>query len=86
MDDLSIITPMKSYEEVIGLWPSLAELASDAGKTEEQVRKWKSRKWIPSSSWPDVAEAAAKKKYPVDLQLLASLRNTKGKGGKRARV
>ena len=70
---------MKNYSEVIDLWPSLAELASDAGKTEEQVRKWKFRKWIPSSSWLDVADAAAKRKFPVDLQLLASLRDMKGK-------
>ena len=70
---------MKNYSEVIGLWPSLAELASDAGRTEEAVRKWKERKWIPSSSWLDVADAAAKRKFPVDLQLLASLRDMKGK-------
>lgn len=69
---------MKSYQEVIGLWPSPAELASDAGKTAESVRKWKERDWIPPSAWPDVVEAAEKRKYPVNLQLLASLRKRKG--------
>ena len=77
---------MKSYEEVIGLWPSLAELASDAGKSEEAVRKWKERKWIPPVAWLDVAQAAAKRNYPVDLQLLASLRAMKGRCAKRARA
>lgn len=70
---------MKSYQEVIGLWPSPAVLASDAGKSQESVRKWKERDWIPPAAWPDVAEAAAKRKYPVDLQLLASLRKHKGR-------
>lgn len=70
---------MKSYKDVIGLWPSPMDLAVDAGKTAEQVRKWISRSWIPPSSWPDVAEAAARRKYPVDLQLLASLRKSKSR-------
>jgi hypothetical protein len=84
LDKLSIITSMKSYSEVIGLWPSLAELASDTGKTEEAVRKWKERKKIPSSNWPEVAEAAAKRNFPVDLQLLASLRKQKQRRTMRA--
>jgi hypothetical protein len=81
LDKLSIITHMKNYSEVINLWPSVAELASDTGKSEEAVRKWKERKKIPSSNWSEVAEAAAKRNFPVDLQLLASLAKKKKRNG-----
>lgn len=80
VDNLSIYSlPMKNHEEVIELWPSLAELASDAGKSEEAVRKWKERKWIPPVCWKAVADAAAKRAYPINIDLLASLPKPKRK-------
>lgn len=64
---------MRNYKDVIGLWPSTAVLASDVGEEPDTVRKWKERGRIPSDSWADLAAAAAKRNYPVNVELLASL-------------
>lgn len=64
---------MRNFKEVIDLWPSTAELASDVGKEADAVRKWKERGSIPSDVWADLVAAAVKRNYPVDVQLLASL-------------
>lgn len=64
---------MKNFKEVIGLWPSPAELAGDVGEKADTVRKWKERGSIPSDCWVDLVAAAEKRNFPLNVQLLASL-------------
>lgn len=62
---------MRYHSEVISYWPSTSELAQDVGANAEMVRKWEERKRIPADWWHDVAQAAQKRNYPVDIQKLS---------------
>lgn len=40
-----------SFREVVSLWPSRQELASELGVHPEAVRKWSERNSIPAEWW-----------------------------------
>lgn len=78
--------PLRSFAEVIALWPFARDLAEDIGVEPEQVRTWKSRNNVPPEYWRSVVDAAGKRgsrgENPlfnhVRLELLALLAEADG--------
>lgn len=63
-----------SFTEVIGLWPTQVELASDTGAAVYAVRQWKARDRIPAEWWDALLAAANKRRFrQVTADLLLSL-------------
>jgi len=50
-----------SFESVISLWPSLAELAKDIGVDVSHAQTMKTRDSIPSRFWGDLEDAARRR-------------------------
>lgn len=42
---------VSNFREVVALWGSFDEMASEIGHTREAVRKWSERNTIPSEWW-----------------------------------
>lgn len=61
--------------DVMALWPSIAELARDIGEPYETVRKWKVRGSIPAAYWVAITTAAAKRGFDVTLEALARIQH-----------
>ena len=55
---------METFREVIDLWATPAEMASDIGEKPGTVRQWRFRDKIPAEKWLPVAAAAQKKGFP----------------------
>ena len=64
---------MKSNKQIIELWPSRQDLASDIDEKVETVRKWWQRDSIPAPSWDALIRAAKLRKYPVTAQDLVTI-------------
>lgn len=64
---------MKNFSDVIDLWPSITELATDIGEKPNLVSQWRKRKSIPSERWLALIAAAERRGYPVDAMVLANL-------------
>ena len=64
----------KSFPDVIGLWGSRADMASDIGATTEAVRKWEERKLIPAEWWLAILETATAQKAGLTAEMLVGLR------------
>jgi hypothetical protein len=57
--------------DIIALWPSPAQFADDIGlSNKDYVRLMRFRNRIPRVWWPDVAQAARRRKLPVTKELL----------------
>ena len=65
----------KSFSDVIRLWGTAPEMATDVGVTQLVIRAWKRRGSIPGEYWTTVAAAAQKKPFAalVTLEVLATL-------------
>jgi hypothetical protein len=61
-----------NHREIIELWPSARELASDLGKNYETVRKWRFRNNIPADYWMPIIDAGKKRRIRVTLESLAA--------------
>lgn len=65
---------MDTHAEILGLWPSLSDVADDVGARVVAVRKWRARNSIPSEYWLPLVQAAAKRGIRgVTLMLLAQI-------------
>lgn len=64
---------MNSHAEILGLWPSLIDVANDVGAKVVAVRKWRARNSIPPEYWLPLVEAAQRRGYAVTLDLLARI-------------
>lgn len=74
-----------TFVEIIDLWPSPEELASDIGYNAGGVRTWRWRKTIPSSWFAAVSDAAARRGFSgVTLHLMHSLKSPRGNKGPNA--
>jgi uncharacterized protein YjcR len=49
---------MRTFKEVIDLWPSVDELAEDLGKKPNTVRKWRVRNSVPADEWMRLIQSA----------------------------
>ena len=78
-DTSGIIRRMKTFADIINLWPTAEELARDLGVTGLVVRAWRNRESIPAEYWTAIAEAARKRKIRgVTLELFAGLAARRG--------
>ena len=50
---------MFSFRQIIDRWPSLGDLAQDAGVAYGTAKQWRLRNSIPARYWPWVVNAAA---------------------------
>jgi len=65
---------VRTFSEVIELWPSSEDVAADLGASGERVRKWKARNSIPGEYWQALTAAALKRNIEgVSLEVLAHL-------------
>ena len=51
----------REFAEVIGLWPSVDELATDLDRKPNTVQQWKSRNRIPADEWHGLVRAAQRR-------------------------
>lgn len=62
---------MKRVDDIIGLWPSIADLGRDLGLPYSTVAAWKQRGSIPVSYWRELVRAARHRKlHGVTAELL----------------
>lgn len=65
------MSQMRTHSEIINLWPSIGDLASEVGADREAVRLWRKRNRIPLKKLAAVAVAARDRGYNVSLQELS---------------
>lgn len=63
---------IRSFEEIIALWPSPEDLAADTGAGIEAVRKWKQRNSIPAEYWLGMVNASERRGFTLTLDDLAA--------------
>jgi hypothetical protein len=54
---------MKGADDIIGQWPSMADLGRDLGLPYSTVAAWKQRGSIPVSYWRQIIHAAQRRGY-----------------------
>lgn len=65
---------MRTFSDIVSLWPTATELAADIGENDGTVRQWKNRDSIPAEYWPKVIAAAAKRRFVgVTAELMAQI-------------
>lgn len=60
----------ESFSEVIDLWPSVEDFASDIGVPFHTAKNWRARNSIPAHRWMQVLRAAKKRRLPINAELL----------------
>ncbi len=75
---------VSTFREVLGLWPSLRDFASEVDAPLVSARKWHQRDSIPPEFWIQVSEAAQRRGYDgITVELLTRLRAAQPEGGPR---
>lgn len=65
---------MKSFADVIALWPSAEALAADLSLRGVTVRQWRNRNSIPAAYWGEIVAAAeARGATGLSLDVLAKI-------------
>lgn len=72
---------MKSFRDIIDLWPSLSDFAADIGVKYGTAQVMRFRSQLRDEHWVRVVAAAEKRGLPVTYQTLAEIA-----AGKKARV
>ncbi|WP_409202455.1 carph-isopro domain-containing protein [Sulfitobacter sp. W074] len=62
--------------EILNIWPTMADLAKDIGKPYSTVAAWKARGKIPADHDFDLIEAAEKRGRALTLEQLAEARRS----------
>lgn len=63
-----------AHAQIINLWPTIADFASDIGVGYEAAKAMRRRGSIPPGYWVRTVEAATRRGFPgVDYQRLAEL-------------
>lgn len=65
---------MRGMENIIRIWPTLSDLASDLDRPYQTVAAWKRRGRIPADYDLDLIEAAARRGHKLTLEQLARAR------------
>jgi len=68
---------MKTFKQIIDLWPSLNALALDLDITPNRVAVWKHRDSIPCEFWLDLVNTKVAKDAKLPLHTLAELSASK---------
>jgi len=65
---------MNTFREILGVWPSVAELARDCGVRWQTVHQWRKRNSIPPTHWAALCGAARRRGIEgVTLETLAQI-------------
>ena len=73
---------VSTFREVLGLWPSLRDFASESDAPLVSARKWQQRDSIPPEFWIQVSEAAQRRGFNgITVELLTRLRAAQSNGG-----
>lgn len=64
---------MKSFRDIIDLWPSLTEFAADIGVRYGTAQVMRFRSQLRDEHWVRVVAAAEKRNLPVTYQMLAEI-------------
>lgn len=65
---------METFGDVIALWPSLSDLAGDAGVTYGVAKQWRWRDSIPAAHWAALVDAARNRGFSeVTTERLAEI-------------
>lgn len=67
MDEIS------TFGELIALWPSRDDLATDLGVKKDRVHKWVQNNTIPAGFWRDLLAAAARRGIPLSADVMVTL-------------
>jgi len=59
---------MKTFRDIIDLWPTIAALADDLGLKYDRVAQWAKRDSIPGPFFADVARAAKGRDIKVSVE------------------
>lgn len=69
---------MKTFRDIIGLWPSHRAMAGDCGAKHWAVAKWHQRDRIPAEWWNAVVDGAAKAGHrSVTVEILADIASSR---------
>ncbi len=75
---------VSTFREVLGLWPSLRDFASEVDAPLVSARKWQQRDSIPPEYWIQVSGAAQGRGFDgITVELLTRLRAAQTTGGPR---
>tara|TARA_R110002020_G_scaffold470280_1_gene696006 strand:+ start:3085 stop:3300 length:216 start_codon:yes stop_codon:yes gene_type:complete len=64
---------MKSFSQIIEMWPTAEVFGADIGIAGHLARKWKARNTLPSRHWNTVVEKARERGIDVSLHILADV-------------
>jgi hypothetical protein len=64
---------MKTFHDVIALWPSISALAADAGVTYGVAKQWRRRNSIPADRWAALVTAGQARGLDVSADLFAGI-------------
>jgi hypothetical protein len=73
------MSKLTSFKDVIALWPSYAQLASDLGleaerrRGSEMVRKWAERNWVDVKWWPLLMRTTTGREAGLNPELLTKI-------------
>jgi DNA-binding transcriptional regulator YdaS (Cro superfamily) len=63
----------RSFRDVIGLWPSLEDLAADVSVRKPAVTKWRQRNRIPAEKWSAILSTEKARSGGVTSETLVAL-------------
>ena len=63
-----------TFDAILDLWPSLADLARDISEAPETVRMWKYREHIPPKHWGPILRAATSRGIEISFDDLEAAR------------
>ncbi|WCE67948.1 hypothetical protein PL335_06270 [Sulfitobacter faviae] len=63
-------------DQILNIWPTMADLAKDIGKPYSTVAAWKARGKIPADHDFNLIEAAARRGKTLTLEQLAQARRS----------
>lgn len=72
----------RTFRDVIGLWPSLEDLATDVAAPVPTVTKWRQRNRIPAERWSAILSTEKAKSGGVTSETLVVLASKEDAGGR----
>lgn len=71
------VVPMKTFNDVIELWPSVSDLASDLAVPYGVAKQWRRRNSIPADRWASLIDAARSRGFAITADALAEIARTR---------
>lgn len=74
---------MQAFDDIFGIWNSITAMSTAVGENYDTVRKWRSNKRIPETSWRSLIQAAALRGHLLTADDLLRLNTPPPKRGDR---